>query len=92
MRPSAPFCWTPRTYGPSAPMRPRRWRSSSPSASRGDSGSRPDARLLARELAAFADGEGVGALDVLERTGRLQATALAEPLETLVEARRATPA
>jgi hypothetical protein len=57
-----------------------------------DPGSRPDARLLARELAAFADGEGVGALDALERTGRLQATALAEPLETLVEARRATPA
>ena len=57
-----------------------------------DPGSRPDARLLARELAAFADGEGVGALDALERTGRLQATAPAEPLETLVEARRATPA
>jgi serine/threonine protein kinase len=53
-----------------------------------DPGARPDAGLLARELAAFADAEGVDALEALERTGTLQPQAPPEPLETLVEAKR----
>ena len=53
---------------------------------------RPCARELARELATFADGEGVGSLETLERARRLQAATSIEPPETLVDARRATPA
>ena len=51
---------------------------------------RPSARELARRLAEFAEGEGVGSLETLERAGRLQATSSVQPPETLAEARQAT--
>ncbi|HTB72785.1 MAG TPA: serine/threonine-protein kinase [Polyangiaceae bacterium] len=53
---------------------------------------RPSARELARELSTFADREGVGSLDTLERAGRLQFASSVQPPETLAEARQATPA
>jgi Protein kinase domain len=57
-----------------------------------DPESRRGAREVARELAAFADAEGASTLEALERAGALQALSPAEPLETLVEVSRASPA
>jgi hypothetical protein len=53
---------------------------------------RPSARELALGLSTFADREGVGSLDTLERAGRLQFASSVQPPETLAEARQATPA
>jgi serine/threonine protein kinase len=52
-----------------------------------DPASRPGARELARELAAFANDAGVPSLDALEREGALCAVSSPDaPLSTLVEA------
>jgi hypothetical protein len=57
-----------------------------------DPESRPDARQLAGELAAFANREGMATLEVLERLGSLSPRPPGMPLETMAEVRRATPA